>query len=110
MKIAASRISPVRTVNYFHGVAGEVDEDPFARRMHLAQRRLQPFGPFAVQVAEPGVAKSVLAASFASIFLPEQRQRHVRPPQLAMHHRPGEVSVAARPHCFSSEAYDVLTS
>src|SRR5262249_39928094 len=49
-----------RTVDHLHGAAGEVDEYPFARRMYLAQRRLQPFDPLAVQIAQPRVAKALL--------------------------------------------------
>ena len=35
-------------VDHLHGVTGEVDEQPLARDMHLAQRRLQPPGPLAI--------------------------------------------------------------
>ena len=77
-----------RPVDHLHGVAGEVHEHPLAGGMHLAQRRLQPAGPFPVQIAEPGVAETVLAAGAVAVLLPQQRQRHVRPPQLAVHHRP----------------------
>jgi hypothetical protein len=35
-----------------------------------------------------GVAEAVLGARPAAVFLPQQRERHVRPTQFAMHHRP----------------------
>lgn len=35
-----------------------------------------------------GVAEPALCSQAGAIFLPEQRQRHVRPAQLAVHHRP----------------------
>jgi hypothetical protein len=35
-----------------------------------------------------GVAEPVLSTCPAAVFFPEQRQRHVRSPQLAVHHRP----------------------
>ena len=50
-------------VDHLHGVTGEVDEHPLARGVNLAQRRLQPADPFAIQIAEPGVAEPVLALS-----------------------------------------------
>ena len=79
---------PARPVDHLHTVAGEVDEHPIARHVHLAQRRLQPADPLAIQIAEPGVAEPIQAARAAAILLPEQRQRHVRPTQLAVHHSP----------------------
>ena len=75
-----------RRVDHLHGVTGEVDEQPLARDVHLAQRRLQPPGPLAIQIAEPRVAEPV--GCRRAVFLPQQRQRHVRPPQIAMHRGP----------------------
>jgi hypothetical protein len=75
-------------VHHLHGVPGEVDEHPLARRMHLAQRRLQPASPSTVEVAEPGIAKTVPGARPAAVFFPQERQCHVRPAQFAMHNRP----------------------
>jgi len=54
--------------------------------MHLAQRRLQPARPLAIQVAEPGIAKPVRRS--APVLLPQQGQRHVGPAQLPVHPRP----------------------
>ena len=48
-----------RRVDHLHGVTGEVDEQPLARDVDLAQRRLQPAGPLAVEIAEPGIAEAV---------------------------------------------------
>ena len=67
-------------------MTGEVDEQPLARDVHLAQRGLQPPGPLAIQIAEPRVAEPV--GRRRAVFLPQQRQRHVRPPQIAMHGGP----------------------
>jgi hypothetical protein len=75
-----------RRVDHLHGVPGEVDEQSLARDVHLAQCRLQPPGPLAIQIAEPRVAESV--GRRRAVFLPQQRQRHVRPPQIAMHRGP----------------------
>ena len=75
-------------VDYLHGVTGEVDEHPLTRRVHLAQRRLQAANPLAVEVAEPGVPEPVLGSRPAAVFFPQQRQRHIPTPQLAVHHRP----------------------
>ena len=75
-----------RRVDHLHGVTGEVDEQPLARDVHLAQRRLQPTDPLAIQIAEPGIAEPV--GGRRAVFLPQQRQCHVRPTHLAMHGRP----------------------
>ena len=77
-----------RPVGHLHGVTGEVDEHPLTRRVHLAERRLQPAGPLAVKVAEPGIAEAVLSARSVAIFFPQQRQRYIRPSQLAVHRCP----------------------
>ena len=57
-------------------------------RCRRRSRRLQAANPFAVEVAEPGVAEPVLRACPVAVFFPEQRQRYIRPPQFAVHHRP----------------------
>src|SRR6185312_5841959 len=57
-------------------------------RMHLAQRRLQSADPGPIQLAEPRIAEPVLPARSGAILLPQQRQRHVGPAQLAMNRRP----------------------
>jgi hypothetical protein len=75
-----------RCIDHLHGVTGEVDEQPLARDMHLAQRRLQPTSPLAIQIAEPPVKEPV--GCRRPVFLPQQRQGHVRPPQIAMHRGP----------------------
>jgi len=54
--------------------------------MDLAHRRLQPAGPCPVEIAEPRIAEAVGAAG--AVLLPQQRQRHVRTTQLAMHPAP----------------------
>jgi hypothetical protein len=56
--------------DHLHGVAGKVDEHPLAGRVHLAQRRLQPTDPFAVEIAEPELAEAVLGAGPGAVFLP----------------------------------------
>ena len=56
--------------------------------MNLPQRRLQSPDPFAVELTEPGEAEPVLSAHSLAVFLPEQRQCHVRPPQFAVHDGP----------------------
>ena len=75
-------------VDHLHGVAGEVDEHPLTGGVNLPQRRLQAANPFAIEVAEPGVAEPVLRTCPAAVFFPEQRQRYIRPSQFAVHHRP----------------------
>ena len=45
-----------RRVDHLHGVTGEVDEQPFACDVDLAQRGLQPPGPLAIQIAKPAPA------------------------------------------------------
>ena len=54
--------------------------------MGLAHRRLQPARPTAVQIAEPGIAEPVGRAG--PVLLPQQRQGHIGPAQLAMHPGP----------------------
>ena len=56
--------------------------------MHLSQRRLQLAEPIAIEVTEPGIAEAVPRTCPGAVFLPEQRQCHVRPPQFAVDHRP----------------------
>jgi len=75
-------------VHHLHGVTGEVDEHSLTCGVNLPQRRLQAANPFAIQVAEPRVTEPVLRTCPAAVFFPEQRQRDVRPPQFAVHHRP----------------------
>jgi hypothetical protein len=43
-----------RPVDHLHGVTGEVDEQPLARNVDLAQRRLQPSGPSRVSSNSTG--------------------------------------------------------
>jgi hypothetical protein len=62
------------------------DEQPLTGDVHLAQRRLQPSRPLAIQVAELRIAEPV--GRRRAVFLPQQRQRYVRPPQIAMHRGP----------------------
>ena len=45
-------------------------------------------GPDLPSEAEPGIPEPVRAAGAVAILFPEQRQRHVRPPQFAVHRRP----------------------
>src|ERR1700692_3719612 len=52
--------------------------EPLARSVDLTQRRLQPSGPCAIHLAEPGVAEPV--GCRGGVFVPQQRQRHVRRP------------------------------
>ena len=54
--------------------------------MHLAQHRLQRPGPGAIQLAKPAVA--IARRMRLPIFLPEQLQRDVFAPQLAVNRRP----------------------
>ena len=72
-------------VNHLHRVAGIVDEQLLAGEMHLAQGRLEAASPFLVTLAEPRTAEAVGAC--VAILLPQQHQRDVRAPQLAMHER-----------------------
>jgi hypothetical protein len=76
----------VEPVNHLHRVAGIVDEQLLAGDMDLAQGRLEAAGPFLVAFAEPRIAEAVRAC--VAILLPQQHQRDVRAPQLAMHERP----------------------
>jgi hypothetical protein len=39
-----------RRVDHLHGVTDEVDKQPLARDVHLAQRGLQPTRPHAMQI------------------------------------------------------------
>ena len=73
-------------VDHLGGAAGEIDEHPLAGEVDLAHRRLQPPGPGPVEIAEPGIAEPVSGAG--AVLLPQQRQRHVRTAQLAMHPAP----------------------
>src|SRR4029077_2135175 len=66
----------------------KVDEHPLTGGVNLPQRRLQTANPFPVELTEPGEPKSVLSPCSAAVFFPQQRQRHVRSPQFAMHDRP----------------------
>ena len=76
-------------VDHLHGVTGEVDEHPLTGGVNLPQRRLQAADPFAIEVdrtrSNPNPSCSPCPAA---VFFPQQRQRHVRPPQFAVHHRP----------------------
>ena len=63
-----------RPVDHLHRVTGEVDEHPLARRVHLAQRRLQPTNPVAIEIAEPGVAEAVLGILFVQELSGRQRE------------------------------------
>ncbi|MGY3463246.1 hypothetical protein ACVW0I_000117 [Bradyrhizobium sp. LM6.11] len=73
-------------VNHLHGMAGIVDEQLLAGDMDLAQGRLEAAGPLLVAFAEPRIAEAVGVC--VAILLPQQHQRDVRAPQLAMHERP----------------------
>jgi hypothetical protein len=79
------------TVDHLGRATGKVDKQLLAGNMDLAQGRLQPADPALVQIAEPGIAEPVGCAG--PVLLPQQRQRHIRPAQLAVHpakigHRP----------------------
>jgi hypothetical protein len=54
--------------------------------MGLAHRRVQPAGPDAVQVAEPGIAEAIGRAG--AVLLPQQCQSHIGTAKLAMHQGP----------------------
>jgi hypothetical protein len=77
-------------------VTSEVDEQPLARGVHLAQRWLQPTSPLAIQIAEPGVAKAI--GRRRAVFRPQQRKRHVRPPEFPVNRGPVRHRALVAPH------------
>ena len=54
--------------------------------MGLAHGRGEPAAPIPVEIAEPAVAVTV--AMYGAVFLPQERQGHAGPLQLAMQQRP----------------------
>ncbi len=76
-----------------HAVARIIDEQLVAGCMRLAHRRRQPAFPGPVELAEPRIA---IPAGFArDVLLPQDRQRHVRAPELAVHRRPVRLRLPA---------------
>ena len=65
---------------------GIIDEHPLAGDVVLAHGRREPALPAPVELAEPAVAVAV--GMLRPVLLPQQSQRHVLAPQLAMDHRP----------------------
>lgn len=74
-------------------VAGIIDEELVAGRMRLAHRHRQAAFPGAVELAEPRIAIPVGLAR--NVFLPQDRQRHVLAPELAVHRCPVRLRLPA---------------
>jgi hypothetical protein len=85
-----------RPLDHLHGATSKVDEQLLARRVHLTQRRLQVANLLPIQVTERGITKPVQRRS--AVFFPQQCQRHVRPPPLAMNGRPVRNRALIRRH------------
>jgi hypothetical protein len=75
-----------RPVHHLQRGAGVIHEHPLAGDMCLPHGRRQTPFPGAVKLAIPAVTVSV--GMCTPMLLPQQRQRHTRPAQLAMDRRP----------------------
>ena len=84
-------------VDHVRPGAGVIDEQLVAGDMGLAHGRGEPAAPIPVEIAEPAVAVTV--AMNGAVFLPQERQGHAGPLQLAMQQRPvGKRPAIGRKH------------
>ena len=84
-------------VDHVRPGAGVIDEQLVASDMGLAHGRGEPAAPIPVEIAEPAVAVTV--AMNGAVFLPQERQGHAGPLQLAMQQRPvGKRPAIGRKH------------
>jgi hypothetical protein len=67
-------------------VAGIIDKEFLAGEINPAQGRLEATSPFVVALTEPRIAEAVGVG--VAVLLPQQHQRDVPAPQLAMNERP----------------------
>ena len=84
-------------VDHVRPGAGVIDEQLVAGDMGLAHGRGEPAAPIPVEIAEPAVAVTV--AMNGAVLLPQERQGHAGPLQLAMQQRPvGKRPAIGRKH------------
>ena len=84
-------------VDHVRPGAGVIDEQLVAGDMGLAHGRGEPAAPIPVEIAEPAVAVTV--AMNGAVFLPQERQGHAGPLQLAMQQQPvGKRPAIGRKH------------
>jgi len=69
-----------------HLQPGPIHEELLARRVDLAQNRIQCLGPVSIQLAE--LAAPVTLGVSLMVFLPQQLQRNALAPELFMHEVP----------------------
>ena len=83
---ARTPLLPGGRIDDRNGVACPVDKQLLAGHMRLPHRRRHMLAPVRVKLAEPRVAVAV--RMLGQMLLPEQRQRHPAPLQLALDRRP----------------------
>jgi hypothetical protein len=79
-----------------HGVAGEVRKQLLAGAVLLTHRAFERLCPVFIALAELGVAVGPFAGVRLDVFFPQQLQRHVRAPQLAVNDRIGRFDTPGR--------------